>query len=54
MKFSQYGHRSLTEIRTMYKSYIKQINEFFNETLEAFKLKQEDLVKIRNSIKIIF
>ena len=50
MKFSQYSNRSLTEIKDRYKSYIKQIIDFFNDTIQAFKLKQKDLVEIKDSI----
>ena len=50
MKFSQYGRISLNDIRARYKSYIKQIIDFLNETLKVFELKQIDLVEIKNSI----
>lgn len=48
MKLSQYGRISLIDIRTRYKSYIKQIIDFLNDTLGVFELKQIDLVKIKN------
>lgn len=50
MKYSQYGNRALAEIKQRYKSYIKQIIDFFNDTIQAFKLKQDDLVEIKDSI----
>lgn len=50
MKYSQYGNRSLTDIKDRYKSYIKQIIGFLSDTLQAFKLKQEDLVEIKDNI----
>ncbi len=50
MKLSQYGRISLNEIRVRYKSYIKQIIDFLNDTLGVFELKQIDLVKIKNDL----
>ena len=50
MKLSQYGRISLIDIRTRYKSYIKQIIDFLNDTLGMFELKQIDLVKIKNNL----
>lgn len=50
MKFSQYGRRSLTDIKSRYKSYTKKMIDFLNETIVAFKLKQIDIVNIENSI----
>lgn len=50
MKLSQYGRISLIDIRTRYKSYIKQIIDYLNDTLGVFELKQIDLVKIKNNL----
>ncbi len=50
MKYTQYGNRSLVDIKDRYKSYIKQILDFFNDIIETFAVKQEDLVRIKDSI----
>jgi len=52
MKLSQYGRISLIDIRARYISYIKQIIEFLNDTLQVFELKQNDLVEIKDNITI--